>query len=100
MPSKLNENIVIKNEKSKNTTKQNKIIALPEIQSNKKIVQNNDKKRSDHSDTFDSTNSRDLSEIYDTIDLYLEHDYPNYLSQENLSLSKLRNLSRMSSKLG
>lgn len=99
MPSKLNENIVIKNEKSKNTTQQNKI-ALPEIQSNKKIVQINDKKRSDHSDTFDSTNSRDLSEIYDTIDLYLEHDYPNYLSNENLSLSKLRNLSRMSSGIG
>lgn len=99
MPSKLNENIVIKNEKSKNTTQQNKI-ALHEIQSNKKIVQINDKKRSDHSDTFDSTNSRDLSEIYDTIDLYLEHDYPNYLSNENLSLSKLRNLSRMSSGIG
>lgn len=99
MPSKLNENIVIKNEKSKNTTQQNKI-ALTEIQSNKQIVQNNDKKRSDHSDTFDSTNSRDLSEIYDTIDLYLEHDYPNYLSNENLSLSKLRNLSRMSSGIG
>lgn len=99
MPSKLNENIVIKNEKSKNTTQQNKI-ALSEIQSNKKIVQINDKKRSDHSDTFDSTNSRDLSEIYDTIDLYLEHDYPNYLSNENLSLSKLRNLSRMSSGIG
>lgn len=99
MPSKLNENIVIKNEKSKNTTQQNKI-ALTEIQSNKKIVQINDKKRSDHSDTFDSTNSRDLSEIYDTIDLYLEHDYPNYLSNENLSLSKLRNLSRMSSGIG